>query len=333
VLIQDEDWSVIVDCAPGDVLLETLAARGIKEIDALVISHADSDHVGGALGLLADETLVVRRMFVNGDWFKATRTWSLLRTAVRDARTRYGLEVHSQLSTSTGSAVSHGELRLEVVAPTPELLLGSSDRKDLSGRALTSNSLSAVIRLLDGDRRVALFAGDLDTVGLANLQEAGQDLRAELLVFPHHGGVPGSGSNPGAFAGTLCDLVKPSLVVFSISREGHANPKPEIVAEIRKRLGEGRVACTQLSRSCAATVASEKLLGHLHETPSAGRSRHLCCAGSITFLSQTGLTDLSPTRTAHLAFIKSAVPTPMCLGAHTALAPAKVSASESSKVG
>lgn len=311
-LIQDDQWAVVIDCAPGSVLLETLTERGIQEIDALVISHADSDHVGGALAMLADEGLRVARIFVNGDWFKGTKTWDLLRRGIRDARSRNGLVVTPHLSTDLGAAITHGSLTIEVAAPSPELLLGSADRRDLSGRGLSSNSLSAVLRILDDGKPVALFTGDLDHVGLANLQEAGVDVSAEVLIFPHHGGLPGAGGDPAGFAGSLCDLVQPSLVVFSIGREGHSNPRPEIAAVVRARLGGGRIACTQLSRHCAATISSESLFGHLSGIPSAGGPGRVCCAGSLALNSATGMTDLMPTRDSHIAFIQKSVPTPMC---------------------
>ena len=38
---------VIVDTGPGSALLEYLVGRGITEVEAVILSHADQDHIGG----------------------------------------------------------------------------------------------------------------------------------------------------------------------------------------------------------------------------------------------------------------------------------------------
>jgi competence protein ComEC len=298
-----------------------LAERRISDIDYMLISHADSDHVGGALDILASPKIRVRRLFLNGDWFKSTKTWKLLRQAVQDARTRSQIEVHTELSSALGATIVHGEIVIEVLAPSPELLLGSADRKDLKGRRLSSNSLSAVIRVLNTGEPIAIFTGDLDRTGFENLAESGKPIRASTLVFPHHGGHPGAGGDVSTFAENLCDLVHPDLVVFSIAREGHSNPRPEILSAVRKRVGGGRVACTQLSRHCSPQPPPGDDHGHLSDVASAGAHRRLCCAGTLAITASAGEQVIAPTRAAHLAFIERRVPTPMCISNEERQAP------------
>ncbi len=310
-IVQEDSWTVVIDCAPGDTVLRALQERGVKEIHAVLISHADADHVGGILGLLASPDFIVREIYVNGDWFKKTLTWRLFRQAVRDARSRSDVLVHTELSSSLATSISHGSTTVEVLAPSPELLLGSADKRDLKSRPLTSNSLSAVVRVLESGKPAVLFAGDVDQTGLANLEEDHHKLEAEVLVFPHHGGLPRGAKNATEFAERMVALVNPELVVFSIARAGKANPRPEIVNVVRNRLGEGRVACTQLSGRCAQVTPSHT--AHLIGLASAGAGVRSCCTGSMLINVAAGRSSLNPSRAAHLGFIKDHVQTPMCL--------------------
>src|SRR4051794_5901246 len=75
VLIDTEGVSVI-DCAPGATLLETLVQLGISQVRNLLISHADSDHLGGAAGLLLSNDVTVQNVYINPDSRRASRTWA-----------------------------------------------------------------------------------------------------------------------------------------------------------------------------------------------------------------------------------------------------------------
>src|SRR3546814_3209881 len=94
-----------------------------------------------------------------------------------------------------------------------------------------------------------LLAGDMDDSSLDQALAAGVDLSANVLVFRHHGGLPG-GSDPAAFAMTLLDAVKPRSVIFSNGKGRHDNPRPEIIAPLRE--WGCTIACTQLSERCQA---------------------------------------------------------------------------------
>ena len=63
-LLRREGVAVLVDTGPPDgPILERLAEAGVRRLDALVITHAQSDHEGAALSILER---VPTRMVVNG---------------------------------------------------------------------------------------------------------------------------------------------------------------------------------------------------------------------------------------------------------------------------
>ncbi len=104
------------------------------------------------------------------------------------------------------------------------------------------------------------------------------------MVFPHHGGRSAE-YDVVAFTATLCKLTKPSTVIFSIGRNKHFNPRPEVVQTVRSIIPDVRIACTQLSRNCANDLPKNKLK-HLLSFFAKGKANRECCAG--TFIIKLG---------------------------------------------
>ena len=72
----------------------------------------------------------------------------MLRVAIKDARTHRHTQVHTQLNTTLSGALDAGITTVEVLSPAPETALGGPGSHDLDGKRITSNSMSAVIRLV-----------------------------------------------------------------------------------------------------------------------------------------------------------------------------------------
>jgi hypothetical protein len=158
---------------------------------------------------------------------------------------------------------------------------------------------------------IALLTGDLDEVGLDNLINNNLTCTAPVLVFPHHGGKPGSG-DMSTFTKKLVDLVRPETVIFSVRRGGQSNnPQPEIVRAVRENLRDVRVACTQLSKRCATNVPVNQPT-HLAAKYAQGRQSNGCCGGTFVIkLSEAGRPFL-PVMQEHAAFISANAENAMC---------------------
>jgi beta-lactamase superfamily II metal-dependent hydrolase len=279
-VLNDTAGVIIIDCAPGTTLKETLEQLGITEISRLLISHADEDHVAGLIGVLQDPQISVKHVYINPDAMKTSDIWYDVRVALAEARKTKQTEVHPHLTMELTGSLDAGQVHVEVLAPSQELALSAVGGKDLKGRKITSNSMSAVIGLSHNGRRLALITGDLDGGGLENLLEDGADIKAEILVFPHHGGKPGAGDGE-QFARDLCSRVEPSLVLFSMARSRTGFPRPEVVDGVMSTAPMAHVACTQLSLDCAADLPVGSK--HLMNYPARGRQKNACCAGTIRF--------------------------------------------------
>ncbi len=187
-----------------------LVDRGIRRLEALIVSHAHLDHAGGAATLLRE--LEIGELWIPALGHRSTRLAGLAALA-----RRRGVAV--RLAEPGGDERRAG-LRLEVLAP---------DRA--TARAMKrANDRSLVIRMGTAPARL-LVPGDLEPPGEQSLLRTVAELSAEALVLPHHGSRGGAGE-------ALLERVGPSVAVVSAgfrNRFGHPH------REVRERLRLRRV--------------------------------------------------------------------------------------------
>jgi beta-lactamase superfamily II metal-dependent hydrolase len=311
-VVHSGSGAIVIDAGPGSTLLEYLTDLGIYEIDSVLLSHADKDHIEGLVALLSSGLFVVRHVRLNSDALKGSDLWGDLLYELGSAARVGKVDFVPALTTSQTGEFDRGEIGVEILAPSPELAAQGPGAITRNGRRLTSNSISAVIRITKKKKPIALLTADLDDVGLDELIATGIDISAPLVVFPHHGGRPGS-ANLAAFSAKFCSFISPStlsIIVFSIGRGLHETPQPEIIAQLRKSFPSARVMCTQLSLHCA-TLLPNRHPTHLHNSFSRGKEHKKCCAGTL-FLDLRKSTRLFPLLTSHKRFISKNATTALC---------------------
>jgi competence protein ComEC len=208
VLVRTRHRLLVVDAGPqysaesdagARVLLPLLRARGERAIDMLLLSHQDSDHIGGA-GALIDGLPV------------HASTSSL--PAEHPLRAR--LPAHRRCD--AGQRWDWDGVAFEVLHPAPE------DH----GRGLRPNALSCVLRVTGADGRRLLLTGDIEAAQEAALVAAhGASLASDALVVPHHGSRTSSSSDFLAAVAPRVALVQAAYR----SRYGH--PAPDVLGRYR----------------------------------------------------------------------------------------------------
>ena len=186
--------------AGGRVLLPLLRGRGETAIDLLMLSHRDTDHVGGAASLMAG--LKVRA----------------LSTSLRDDHPLLQSGVPHRRC-DAGQSWAWDGVRFEVLHPQAE--------EHRAGAR--PNTLSCVLRV-QGTQGSVLLTGDIEAAQeTALLQRVKAALKTDVLLVPHHG------SRTSSTAAFL-DAVAPKTALAQAayrSRFGH--PAPDVEARYLER--------------------------------------------------------------------------------------------------
>jgi competence protein ComEC len=207
VLVRTAHHLLVHDTGPrwaedGDAgrrtLLPLLQALGEQQVDELVLSHSDLDHVGGAASLLAGIRVVrLRSSLVPGH--------PLLASAPTPA----------PVTCAAGQQWQWDGVNFTVLHPAPGAVRAG----------VKPNTLSCVLRVQDSAGHSALLTGDIEAEQEAALaHQLGPQLRSSVLVVPHHGSRT---SSTDAFLAA----VQPTQAVIQVgyrSRFGH--PHPEVWA-------------------------------------------------------------------------------------------------------
>lgn len=192
-------WSPVSD-AGARILVPLLRGRGERHIDRLVLSHADSDHTGGASSLMD--------AFEVGEVLGSLPAGHPLRAATPAFR-----------PCEAGQRWQWDGVDFAVLHPPPGLAEGGT----------RTNAMSCVLRVA-GDGRSVLLTGDIEAAQEAALVAADREaLRSEVLLVPHHGSR--TSSTPA-----FLEAVEPSVGVVQAgyrSRFGH--PAPDVMARYHAR--------------------------------------------------------------------------------------------------
>lgn len=189
-------------------LIPFLRHHGITTLDGLVLTHADEDHLGGAIPLL--QGIRVRRLLTNGaiDDTMSAR-------AVRSLAAARGIQ---ETVVADGMTVEAGPgVAIEVLHPPHGLVPGT---------APASNDNSIVLKLTKGTVSL-LLTGDIEEAGLPWLLRNAGSLRATVLKVPHHG------SRLGTIGATFFETVQPALALLSVGRVHHL-PAPETIEALHE---------------------------------------------------------------------------------------------------
>lgn len=199
VLVRTPTSALLVDAGrwPGEALRELARAR-VRRLDALIVTHPDEDHTGGAAAVL--QTLEVGALVFGSA--SAERAELL---PLRELARRRGV---AELAVAAGSELSAGDLRVRVLWPPP-------------GWSGADNDASLVAAVGVGPVRL-LVCGDLEAAGERALLELGVDLRADVLQLGHHGSRT---SSTGAFLAAVAPSV---ALAASGTRPRYDYPHPEV---------------------------------------------------------------------------------------------------------
>ncbi|MES2739809.1 MAG: DNA internalization-related competence protein ComEC/Rec2 [Pseudomonadota bacterium] len=225
LLIETSGHRLLYDAGPlyapdsnggNRVILPYLTARGIGMLDAMVVSHSDSDHSGGARAVLEG---------VRVGWLTSSLdpTHALVRAAPRHRRCE------------AGQGWQWDGVRFEMLHP-PAGSYGDA--------SLKPNARSCTLKISVGGHAM-LLAGDIEAAQEAQLlSRSGAALAADVLLVPHHGS--GTSSTPAFLL-----AVRPAWAVFQL---GHRNRYHHPKAEVAQRYRQMGIVALRTDQAGALTL-------------------------------------------------------------------------------
>ncbi len=170
ILFSGTTNAVIIDtgCSKdGDDILDILEEHDLTHVSAMILSHFDKDHIGGA-----DE--VIRGADVENIY--VTR-------GSKDSKQYRELQDEMELNNKEAIVVKE-PVSFEVDGTKYEIFPPKKD--SWSKDSDDSNNSSLVVKVTNADNSM-LFAGDAENERLEELIASDYDLSADILKIPHHG--------------------------------------------------------------------------------------------------------------------------------------------------
>jgi competence protein ComEC len=188
------------------VLLPALWARGRRSLDAVLVTHADPDHVGGALAVF--EGLDVGRLWLGVDVPRHAPTLAVVAAARR--------ETAPVVRRLRGDAVTFGSTRVRVLHPA------APDWE----RQRVRNDDSVVLEIVHGDVAMLLL-GDVGAETERELLPLLTPARVRILKVGHHGSRTSTSQ-------ALVDGWRPDIALVSCGRgNSFGHPAPAVLDRLR----------------------------------------------------------------------------------------------------
>jgi competence protein ComEC len=209
VLVRTAKHALLYDTGPrysqdsdaGHRVLLPLLQSLHTQLDRVVLSHRDIDHAGGAAAVLG--------MQPQADFFSSVEADHPLRALRPITRCE------------AGQRWAWDGVEFTILSPEPEDYFAN----------LKPNALSCVLRISTG-AQTALLVGDIEQPQEARLVEKHVDLKAQVLLVPHHGSKTSSSA-------AFLDTVQPQ---WALVQAGYRNRFGHPAASVLQRYQERQIA-------------------------------------------------------------------------------------------
>jgi len=192
-----------------DVIVPFLRHSGIQRLDAIVITHPDLDHFGGASSIL--RTFPVKELWINecsrteakADWQKTIATAADREIHIRDIGRGFTWREH--------------HFEIQAVHPNP---------KSTAGLKCSDANQGSITLRAHGLGHSAMLTGDLTAAGEKEILASDANIRSDILKLGHHGSKTSSSA-------PFLDAVAPQLALISSGRKNRfRHPSKQVIERL-----------------------------------------------------------------------------------------------------
>lgn len=165
-LIKCGDSAMLIDSGENDkgtLVQNYIKKQGVKSLDYLILTHPDSDHIGGADVIITKYNI---DKIVMPNYSKDTATY-------RDVIKAMDYKRYRATTPAVGDTYQLGDAEFTIIAPN------RSNYED-------SNNYSVGIVLKHGDKKF-IFTGDAEGIAESDITKNKLDISADVLHVGHHG--------------------------------------------------------------------------------------------------------------------------------------------------
>lgn len=232
IVITQGEHAMVIDCGEeedGLEVIEFLAANGIDRLEALIITHYDKDHVGGADTVV--ETVDIDRVLVP-DYDGTSTEYSDFETAI-EAKGLTMERLTESVSFTLGDAL---------VTVDPPLDYSVAAKIHTDPLLEIDNNLSLITTIVHGNNRL-LYMGDAEKARIKEFLTTDAAVDCDFLKVPHH----------GVYTTALNDLLDAVTPECAAINDSAKNPADDETLQLLKDKG----VTTRQTQSGKITIVSD----------------------------------------------------------------------------
>lgn len=206
-LIKVGDHAMLIDCGENDkgtAVQLYLKKQGVEHLDYLVLTHTDSDHIGGADVIISKFN--IGQIFLS-DFKKDNKTYRDLMDSMKSRNMGFSIP-------EVGEEYALGNAVFTILAPND---------------SYEDPNNSSIALIVDYGQNSFLFSGDCEEEAEQDILENGMDLDVDVYQVGHHGSRTSSTEE-------FLDAMTPSYAVISCGEgNSYGHPHAQTLNRLRER--------------------------------------------------------------------------------------------------
>ena len=205
-LVKTDGHYMLIDAGDntkGTVIWAYLKKQGVDKLDYLILTHTDSDHIGGADVII--NKFDIDNVFI-GDYKKDNKTYEELMMALRYKNMTYS-------TPAVGNSYTMGNASFTIIAPN---------------KTYDDPNNNSIALVLKNGENTFLFTGDCEEPAERDILVNGIDIECDVYKAGHHGSSTSSNRD-------FLDVISPEYSVISCAANNeYGHPHSDVLNNLRE---------------------------------------------------------------------------------------------------